>query len=269
MRRRDGLMAGVAALVLAAGGALVPPPAPAGATAAWPGLEAQALHAVAMYLGSGPVGSTGSPTGIASSTVTTGTGQTISVQQQTVPATDSAGNLVVGLSLLGGQQLVVTEQDPTGAQPGATLVLSPGSVQVAQVRTLPRLVRRTASGTILRADDSGSGAGGCGGYPAPPGVVNSVFGPLIMGPGVVACYYSPESIGVFAQIYENPWGNSRAVGNAGGGSTYGTFLVENSYAPCYAAGYNTYFITAELWSLNGNLAGGATSSVASLNCAQM
>jgi hypothetical protein len=250
-------------------------------TANWSSLEQTALGVTASARGDGSLDVAGLPSPVAQSTITTASGP-VSLAQQTVVATDQSGVVVLDLALLGGRQLVVSEMSPAANDQGETLVLAPGTSTVtgtyrlagASQATAQTAALRTAShrhGTGIIASDGVlqrgghhvatlTAAGGC--FPAPqePGVISSVYGPLIQGTGVIDCTSSPETLSQIIGLYMG----STQLSNAGGAS-YGSYLAINAYSPCYSSSGH-WFQTAELWSINGTLQTGADSGWSALSC---
>ncbi|HVX20247.1 MAG TPA: hypothetical protein VHB02_02755 [Acidimicrobiales bacterium] len=255
------------------------------ATQNWSTFRQSALAAVSTYRGSGAVTIVETPSSVSTSTVTTADG-VISVAQQSFVATDDAGTVDVNVTLLGGRQLVVSEVDPGANYRGAALVLRPGTSSISGAYALPgtghaaadattaSLVRPihhrhggiVASGAVAHNSRGATARlvtiGGCRATPAAPTVIGSTFGPLIDGAGVIRCSIG-ESLAQIVSIYEG----GTHVGSTATGSGAGTLLIVNSYAPCTTIGGTNSFHTAELWSVNGTLQGGATSSSANLQCA--
>ena len=261
--------------------------APAGAAPNWTSLLQAALQATAAYRGSGPLTASGPAGAVALSAVTTAAG-TITVAQRTVEATDGSGTVLLQLVFLGGTQLVVDETSPSDGFRGATLVLEPGSSVVAGVYPLPGTVpttatdaatsipsrrshrRATATDAVLTTTTRDRHqprarlvtVGGCYGDPQTPGVIGSMYGPLVQGEGVVDCGVS-EDMSVIVSLYQG----STHVGTTAGGSATGDYLGVNAYYGCTTITGTNSFHTAELWAINGNLQGGDTSSSANLHCA--
>ena len=88
-----------------------------------------------------------------------------------------------------------------------------------------------------------------------------MYGYLIQGAGVIECYNS-ETLSIIASLYEG----STHVGTSAGGSGSGTIYSINAYAYCNRISGTNGFHTAQIWSVNGNLQGGATSGTSYLNC---
>lgn len=284
----------VVALVPVAGAVsalpVMTPPASAGpaATVSWSTLDQTGLAAASAYRGDGALAVVGSPSPVSDSTVTTASG-VVSVAQRTVVADDTSGTVLVNLTLLGGRQLVVTERSPAADFAGATLVLEPSTSTVAGIYPQPAIAGAAAN-TTTGAARHGSTAvpvstatlrqvssaahrsrhgvdrlvtiGGCGPYPAPPGVIGSTFGPLVQGEGVISC----GTTETLAQVVSDYRGNTH-VGNSATGSDRGTWLGITAYDGCSVISGTNGFHTAELWSVNGVVQGGATSGTASLHCA--
>jgi hypothetical protein len=247
----------------------------------WSSLEQTALGVTASARGDGTLDVVGGPSSVAQSTITTASGP-VSLAQQTVVATDQSGVVVLDLDLLGGRQLVVNEMSPAANDQGETLVLAPGTSTVTGTYRLAGASQATAQTATLRTASHRHGAGivasdgvlhrgghvvatlatagGC--FPAPqePGVISSVYGPLIQGTGVIDCTVSPETLAQIIGLYMG----STQLNNAGG-ATYGSYLAINTYSPCYSSSAHS-FQTAELWSINGALQTGANSGWSSLNC---
>ena len=279
----------VGVLVVASAGL---PAMTAGAATAtgWPTLRQSALAAVSAYRGDGAVTVTETPSPVSTSTVTTADG-VISVAQQSFVAADGSGAVDVNVTLLGGRQLVVNEANPAANYQGEALVLRPGSSSVAGAYALPGAKRastadattaslvRTIGHHLIGQHHGGvvastavanhrSGAiarlvtiGGCYADPSAPVVIGSTFGPLIDGEGVISCSIAEA----LAQIVSDYQGSTH-VGTTNSGTDSGKWLGVNSYAPCTTIGGTNSFHTAELWSVNGSLQGGATSPNANLHC---
>lgn len=249
----------------------------------WLDLQQTALTVVGQYRGHGPVGMVGQPSSPSSSSMTTPSG-VVSVTQEFIEASDQAGTVVVQVVLLGGQQLVVSEMNPEQGYEGATLVLQPGSSAIAGVyplhgqasgtsdsdATVHRSIRRSRGAVqAIDATSSSSGhrvdrlvtIGGCHPAPQAPGVISSMYGYLIQGEGVIECYNS-ETLSLIVSIYEG----STHVGTTAGGSGSGIIYGLDAYAYCNVISGTNSFHTAQLWSVNGNLQGGATSGSSNLHC---
>lgn len=267
-----------AAVAAAPGGPTAPggPAAPGGPERST--VQGQAVQAVAGFLGDAGLQSVATSGPVVTSTVATASGP-VTVLQWTLVASDASGPVVLSLSWLGGTQLVVTETRPVDGFSGETLVLVPGSSSIqgtyqvgrsaasaaASHRVAPGAVAVAAHFAVLHPRGNHQRAQlvtylGC--YPAPqnPTVIGSVYGPLIQGEGIVDCS-TPRSLGIIAGIYK---GYAR-VGTASG-SGYGYYYSLNAYAPCYASGGN-YFVTTELWSVNGAQQPGTQSGWSYLDCA--
>lgn len=268
--------AGVAAAA-SAPAATSAPASTSTSTATWSSLEQAALQATAGYRDTGPLTVVGTPSAAISSTVATPSGE-LSVAQRSLVATNATGTVDMVLALLGGSQLVVNEVGQTSSEPGAALVLRPGTSQIAGAYPLTKTstATTTAAGpahTIRTVDAlAHDGAlrhrpahldttGGC--YPAPsyPVVVTTGFGPLIDGLGGVRCLQY-ETMGLIVSVYH--LGTREGTPNSGSGGGY--YLGVNAYAFCYhITGWHA-FRTTQLWSVNGVLQGGATSSYNTLHC---
>ena len=253
-------------------------------TTSWSTLDQTGLAAASTYRGEGALAVVGSPSPVSDSTVTTATG-VVSVAQRTVVAEDTSGIVLVNLTLLGGRQLVVTERSPGAGLAGATLVLEPGSSTVAGTYPQPAVAGTATSTTTghgstvpvstatwrrvsQAAHRSRPGVdrlvtiGGCDPYPAPPSVIGSTFGPLVQGEGVISCFMT-ETLAQVVSLYRG----GTHVGNTATGSDRGTWLGTTAYDGCSVISGTNGFHTAELWSVNGIVQGGATSGTASLHCA--
>jgi len=272
---------GVGALAVAPAAASAASTSTSSAAPNWSSLEQTALGVTAGARGDGTLDVVGVPSSVAQSTITTASGP-VSLAQQTVVATDQSGVVVLDLALLGGRQLVVSEMSPAANDQGETLVLAPGTSTVTGTYRLAGASQATAQTAVLRTASHRHGtgivasdgvlhrgghvvatlatAGGC--FPAPqePGVISSVYGPLIQGTGVIDCTSSPETLAQIIGLYMG----STQLNNAGG-ATYGSYLAINTYSPCYSSSAHS-FQTAELWSINGALQTGANSGWSSLNC---
>jgi hypothetical protein len=279
----------VAALVPIAGALsalpVVTPSASASPTTqtSWSTLDQTGLAAASTYRAEGALTVVGSPSPVSDSTVTTASG-VVSVAQRTVVAEDTSGTVLVNLTLLGGRQLVVTERSPGAGLAGATLVLEPGSSTVAGTYPQPAIAGTATSATghgstvpistatwrrvSQAAHRSRPGVdrlvtiGGCDPYPAPPSVIGSTFGPLVEGEGVTSCL-TTETLALVVADYRG----GTHVGNTATGSGRGTWLGITAYDGCSVISGTNGFHTAQLWSVNGIVQGGATSGTASLHCA--
>jgi hypothetical protein len=275
---------GVGALVVA------PPAASAAASAAtstssatpnWSSLEQSALGVTAGARGDGTLDVAGLPSPVAQSTITTPSGP-VSLAQQTVVATDRSGVVVLALDLLGGRQLVVNEMSPANGDQGETLVLAPGTSTVTGTYQLPGASQATAETAAVRTSSHRRGtgivasdgvlhrgghhvatlvtAGGCYPVPESPGVIGSIYGPLVQGTGVIDCTSSAETLAEIVGLYRSSTEMSNATG-----SDYGSYLGINAYTPCYSSSAHS-FQTDELWAVNGSVQGGAASGWSSLDC---
>ncbi len=272
---------GVGAIAVAPMTASAATTATSSGTPSWSSLEQTALGVASGARGDGPLAEIGSPSSVAQSTIPTASGP-VSLSQQTVVATDRSGVVVLDLALLGGRQLVVSEMSPAANDQGETLVLAPGTSTVTGTYRLSGASQATAETAALRTASHRRGssivasdgvlhrgghhvatltaAGGC--FPAPqsPGVISSIYGPLIQGEGIIDCTSSAETLAQIIGLYMG----STQLNNAGG-ATYGSYLAINVYSPCYSSSAHS-FQTAELWSVNGVLQSGANSGWSSLNC---
>jgi hypothetical protein len=185
------------------------------------------------------------------------------------------------MALLGGTQLVVNEMSPAASYRGETLVLQPGSSTIVGTYPLRGATRSDAttatdrshrsvdaSDAVLHNTRGGGRAiarlvtiGGCYADPQAPTVIGSTFGPLIQGEGIITCLTS-ESLSEIVSLYRG----STHVGTTATGSGGGTFLGVNSYDGCTVITGTHSFHTAELWSVNGTVQGGATSVSSNLRC---
>ncbi|HEX3946238.1 MAG TPA: hypothetical protein VHW47_00975 [Acidimicrobiales bacterium] len=273
---------GGAAVVATTTASAAPVPTTGGGTPNWQSLEQTALGVTAGARGSGPLNLAGLPSPVTQSTVTTPSGP-VSLSQQTVVSTDRSGVVVINTALLGGRQEIISEVSPADNYQGETLVLAPGSSTVtgtyhlagvrpatAQTSALHAAGHRSRKGGVVTASDgvyhpAGSGsatltaAGGCGAYPQNPGVIGSIYGTLIQSTGIIDCSLAGETLAEIVGIYRN----GTQIGSASG-SGWGGYLGINAYAPCYSS-YAHSFQTAELWAVNGSLAG-ADSGWSSLGC---
>ncbi len=228
----------------------------------WQTWEQQALSAVGSYRGHGPVTPTALPGPVSTSSVSTADG-VVSVQQETIITRDDSGAVLLDVAVLGSQQVVVTEYGSASNYSGTTLVLRSGSTSIAG--TYPLASASTSASTAALRHPRHLVAslvtiGGC--FPAPqrPTVIGSTFGPLVQGEGTVRCTVS-ENLAAIVSLYVG----ATHVGTSATGSDTGTTLAVNSYFGCSSGGPNT-FHTAELYSVNGIVQGGATSTGASLGC---
>ncbi len=272
---------GVGALAVAPAAASAASTSTSSAAPNWSSLEQTALGVTAGARGDGTLDVVGVPSSVAQSTITTASGP-VSLAQQTVVATDQSGVVVLDLALLGGRQLVVSEMSPAANDQGETLVLAPGTSTVTGTYRLPgasqataeTAVQRTAShrhGTGIIASDGvlhrGGHhvatlvtAGGCYPVPEDPGVIGSIYGPLVQGTGVINCTSSAETLAEIVGLYRSSTEMSNATG-----SDYGSYLAINAYTPCYSSSAHS-FQTDELWAVNGTVEGGSASGWSSLDC---
>lgn len=237
-----------------------------GTTPSWSSLRQSAYQAVASYQGTAsPLVIQGHPSSISDSSATTDSDGVISVEQETVVTSNAQGGTeILGLNLLGGRQLVVDVYGPTSGSGGEILVLQPGSPEIAG--SYPLYAGTSASSANTARHRGGRSQirlvtiGGCSGFAYPPGVIGSTFGPLVQGDGTISCL-TGESLAALVSLYVG----STHVGTTAGGTDIGTYLSVNSYFGCHSG--SATFHTAELWSVNGSLQGGTTSSPSSLQCA--
>jgi hypothetical protein len=229
----------------------------------WSTLEEQALSAVAAYQNIGPLSATGPMSASTSSSFSLADGQQVPVLQRSVTTSDGQA---LGLVLLGGTQLLVTTASLTGS---SVMVLRPGTSSVADAYPLATAGGSSGGpGGPLASAAGGQTAvltstpGDCYADPGAPGVVGSIYGPLVMGVGEVLCYTSNENISILASIDEN---GSQVSGTASG-SGYSSYLQVAVYSQCTPVSWYNAFQTAQLWSINGVLESGAVSPVAYLNC---
>lgn len=258
---------GVAVAVLPAGGAT----SVVVGGSSWSQLQSDALTAAANYLGVGSLDATAPLTPVATSTIP---GITVTVQQRTLVAADSSSTIVLGLSYLGDEQLVVDVMDATAGFQGATLVLRPGSDSVTGTYALPGATSATSSVRHGRrphggiALDSFTGAHstlvgtGCTALPQHPTAITSTFGPLIKGVGVISCVLT-ESLAIIVGLYRGVFTH---VGTTSGTTISSSYVTQGAYAQCIHISGTHNFRTSQLWSVNGNFQGGATSSEAALHC---
>jgi hypothetical protein len=257
-----GLSAATAATLASASTTSPPPPSALSSPPDWSTLEQQALGAVAGYQRVGPLAPTSGLSPAAASSFTLADGTAVPVVQRSVTTSDGQ---VLDLVLLGGRQLVVTAASSVG---GAVVVLQPGSGQVSAAYPLAAGGSSNGPGAPVGTAAGGASAvltstpGNCYAEPGTPGVVGSVYGPLVMGVGEVICYSNNENISILASIDEN---GSQVSGTAGA-SGYTSLLQVAVYAQCTPVGWDNAFQTAQLWSINGTLEGGAVSPVAWLGC---
>jgi hypothetical protein len=229
----------------------------------WAALEQQALGAVTSYQDIGPLSAVGPMSGSTASSFPLADGRRVPVQQRSVITSDGQ---VLDLVLLGGTQLVVATASATGS---SMMVLRPGTSTVVGV--YPLVTAGGSSGGPGGAVGTAAGGppavltstpGNCYAAPGAPGVVGSAYGPLVMGVGEVVCYSSNENISILASIDEN----GVQVSGTAGGSGYTSFLQVAVYSQCTPVSWTNAFQTAELWSINGVLEGGAVSSASYLGC---
>lgn len=229
----------------------------------WAALEQQALGAVTSYEGIGPLSAAGPMSGSTATSFPLTDGRQVPVQQRSVIASDGQ---VLDLVLLGGTQLVVATASATGS---SMMVLRPGTSTV--VGAYPLVTAGGSSGGSGGAVGTAAGGpqavltstpGNCYAAPGAPGVVGSIYGPLVMGVGEVVCYSSNENISILASIDEN----GVQVSGTAAGSGYTSFLQVAVYSQCTPVSWTNAFQTAELWSINGVLEGGAVSSASYLGC---
>lgn len=227
----------------------------------WSSLEQNALQAVSGYQDVGPLSAAGPLSDTAQSSFTEADGQQIPVVQRSVATSDGQA---LNLTLLGGTQLVVTTASAVG---GTIVVLQPGTSTVSEAYALGSPGESTAPSTPATSAAGGAtavltAAGGCFADPGAPGVIGSIYGPLVMGVGEVQCSYSDEDISILASIDEN----GVQVSGTAGGSAYSSYLQVVVYSECTPVSWTNAFQTAELWSINGVLQGGAVSGANWLNC---
>lgn len=225
---------------------------PASADPPWPSLVLQAEAAIAAKTGS-PVPEAITPlSATTTANVQTVTGGVVQASETTFMATASGANYTIGLTLLGGQQLLVDYGTP-GSSVIDVLTLVPGTSQIASAAQL-------SSQAGVQPDTSNC-------YPIAysPTVVGTIYGPLIEGIGGAGCSYSPEVLGAIVALYSNGSG----VGNASGGSSSPnavySYIAPYDYAPCYSSSANA-FNTAVIYSVNGTVAGGGSSGNSWLDC---
>lgn len=255
-----GLSAATAGTVAAAS---TPQPSPPSSPPDWATLEQQAFGAVAGYQRIGPLAATGGLSPAAESSFTLADGTAVPVVQRSVTTSDGQ---VLDLALLGGSQLVVTAASSVG---GTVVVLKPGSAQISAAYPLvAHGSSSTGPGAPVGTAAGGATAvltstpGNCYPEPGSPGVVGSIYGPLVMGVGEVICYSNNENISILASIDEN----GSQVSGTSGASGYTSLLQVAVYSQCTPVGWDNAFQTAQLWSINGTLEGGAVSPVAWLGC---
>jgi|GEM_PF-2149461 len=254
----------------------------ASGTPNWEALEQSALQAAANAQGEPTLNVAGLPSVPVRTTVTTPSGP-VSLSQETVVSTGRSGTVVVNVAVLGGRQEIVSEMNADQNFAGETLVMAPGSSsQVTATYGLPGASHATAATSALhrhgrhaavvaasdgvfhasaKADVNLAAAYGCWAYPQAPGVIGSVYGPLIQSEGVISCTSGVATLAIIVGLYQN---NGAEKGSASG-SGWGGYLGINAYAPCYQTSWN-YFQTAELWSVNGAFQGGSDSGWSYLGC---
>ncbi|HVX23125.1 MAG TPA: hypothetical protein VHB02_17425 [Acidimicrobiales bacterium] len=254
--KRIAYLATVAALPIAA--LVAPLTATAVTTEAlsptWQSWQADALHAVSTIRDQGPVTLAALPGPISVSLVDTSSGP-ITIEQQSIEAQDGSGKVDLTLASLDGQQLTVTV---AGASSATVLVLDPNGTTIQHEYQVPTIQTSSHHG---RARVHLVTIGGCHPYAYPPMVIGSIFGPLVDGLGTINCSVT-EDLAAIVSLYIG----GTHVGATATGSDSGTYLGVNSFFSCSSGGPNT-FHTAELWSVNGVVQGGTTSTGASLGCA--
>jgi len=102
---------------------------------------------------------------------------------------------------------------------------------------------------------------GCYANPQAPGVIGSIYGPLIQSTGVIDCSSGSGTLGMIVGLYQN----NGAEKGSGSGSGWGGYLGINAYAACYQTSWN-WFQTAEIWAVNGALQAGSDSGWSYLGC---
>ena len=257
------------------------PGSPASGNPSWVSLEQTALQATSGARGDGTLNIAGLPSVPAQSMITTPSGP-VSLAQQTIVGTDHSGTVVVDLALLGGRQLIVNELSPGDNFEGQTLVLQPGTSRVSHSYHIAGARSRGANTTALKKSPGSSGiitasdgvyhpgsdgnratlaaAGGCWAYPQNPGVIGSIYGPLIQGTGVIDCSLANENLSMIVGLYQT--GSSSWTA---GGSAYGSYLGENVYAPCYSSSVHG-FQTVEQWAVNSVYQGAVGSGISYYGC---
>jgi hypothetical protein len=259
LRRRRWLLLAVA-LVSVLSPVLVVATSPASASPNWSDWFDQALAAAE---NAGAIGSNVQSTDLTAvdrSSLGLPDGTAVTVDQRTVLVDDGTTQLLLGMTVLGGQQLIVDLIDPSTGH-AVTLVLAPGSSD----GSTDVQMRHTAHRATAPTGASPSVAGGCYASPDAPFVVGSIYGPLVKGIGVVSCPFGNESLSAMASLYERTASGSAHVGNGGSASVFGTYLAVDAYYGC-AASTGHQFQTAQLWSVNGALQPGAASGWPTLGC---
>ncbi|HVX20948.1 MAG TPA: hypothetical protein VHB02_06355 [Acidimicrobiales bacterium] len=277
-----GFAAVTVAPALASATTATPPNAITSGTPTWQQLQATALQVAADAQGVQTLNLAGLPSVPVQSTVTTPSGP-VSLSQQTVVSTGRSGTVVVNLSLLGGKQEIVSEMNVNQNYAGETLVLAPGTSRVTGTYHLPGASHATASTSALHRGTHGhhvvttasdgvyktstdskidlAAAYNCWANPQPPGVIGSIYGPLIQATGVIDCLSGSATLAMIVGLYQN----NGAQKGSGSGSGWGGYLGINAYAPCYQTSWN-WFQTAQIWAVNGALQPGASSSWSYLGC---
>jgi hypothetical protein len=264
---------GVALVTLAAGSLCT---FAAGASAAsavspWSAYEQEAVTAIGALPGQSAITATSALTAPITTSVTTASGSVISAVERSFVATDETGTVDVGLTLLGGEQVIVDVTSPSSSTALTVLSLAPGSSTVADSATAP-VVAGTGAGS---AADSASGSAAavvsdastnCYAVEYSPVVIGSDYGPLIQGLGGAACTQTTEVLGAIVSLSSNGTG----VGSASGGSSspnhVWSYLAPYDYAGCTVTSSASSFQTNVLYSIGGSVAGSGSSSASSLDC---
>lgn len=193
------------------------------------------------------------------STLALADGSSVEIDQRTALVSDGTTTVLLGMTVLGEQQLIVDVISPSSGD-ASTLVLTPGGTGVDENIKVRHGHRSTPAGAVAPLV-----AGGCYASPDAPYVIGSAFGPLVKGIGVVSCPDGNESLSVIASLYERTSSGSTHVGNGGSASVFGTYLAVDAYAAC-SPSTGHQFQTAQLWSVKGTLQAGGVSGWATLNC---
>ena len=232
----------------------------ASAAPSWPSLLSQAESAISSVTQTGPVGVTETIGGLTTTSVETVSGGSTSAEEQTYEASIGGSDYFVGLTLLGGQQLLV-DFWPLGSSVITVLTLGPGSSNVASATTLSARSSGEAPAAMAHPDVSN-----CYAIAYSPAVVASIYGPLIEGIGGAGCNYAPEVLGAIVSLYSNGSGVGSASGGSSSPNAVYTYIAPYDYAPCYSASSASPFDTAVIYSVSGSVAGGGSSGNSSLDC---
>jgi hypothetical protein len=233
---------------------------PAAASTSWSALESEALTAVAARTGANV-----EATSVLSSendlSVQTTSGAVEEGAERTLTATIGGKNASIGLTFLGGAQLLVNywSADSTTVE---VLALTPGTSRVSSSSQMSGATSTTPAGQGVVALTSSN----CYPFAYSPTVIGSIFGNLIEAIGGAACSYAPEVLGAIVGLYSNGSGiGSGTAGSSSPASVY-SYTAPYDYYPCYSSGSASPFQTAVIYSISGTVVGGGTSGNSWLDC---